>query len=96
MVWTQGANFSFGRGDMIYDTPAGYKDWNIAMKEIHTVLQISRASAAAPATNDQPRFPGRVEFRILRPDKNRASLDEDQSLVLTQDEFVRYLITGDL
>jgi hypothetical protein len=95
-IWTQGANFSFGRGDMIYDTPAGYKDWSLAIKEIETVLQISSASAAAPKDGANPRYSGRVEFRIFRPNSDRTALDEHESAMFTQDEFVRYLIAGEL
>jgi len=39
--WTQGGNFSFKRGDLIYDTPKAYFIWGEALKWINLAVQVN-------------------------------------------------------
>ncbi len=100
LQWTQGSTFSFETGDIFYDTPKAYEPWPEAMKHIKICIQVREASQAIPGEKkekDKPgtsRNPGLVKFDILVPNENRTKLVKDGEEELTQDEFVRFLITG--
>ena len=83
LVWTQGANFAFGPSDVLYDTPHGYQQWSDAVQELSLCIQIKAAVART------------VTFDVLRPTENRRSLAVASSHSLSQEAFVRFLITGE-
>jgi len=93
--WTQGATFGFHAGDVLYDTPVAYQDWAAARPCIRACIQVRDATPVTPAQPGAPRSPGRVEFDLLRPGPNDLQPVSQRSLTLTQDEFVRGLITGE-
>ncbi|MHC5079699.1 MAG: hypothetical protein ACYTHN_11810 [Planctomycetota bacterium] len=93
-VWTQGGNFSFKVGDVLYDCPAGYGAWENALQKIKGGVQVISARDVSPPTKEKERDPGQVTAVLLKPDKKRKSLVRDRQLILTQDEFVRFLILG--
>lgn len=94
LAWTQGAAFSFKAGDTIYDTPTAYDKWSDALRTIHLCIQVREASGAGLVEGSTIRHPGVVRFAAFRPNADRASLDPVGEHTLTQDDFVRFLITG--
>ena len=100
LQWTQGSTFSFEAGNVLYDTPKAYERWSEAMKHVNLCIQIKEASGAVPGDRETdkksgaPRNPGLVKFDILVPDKSRTKLVKDKEEIMTQDEFVRFLIFG--
>lgn len=80
LMWTQGNNFGFSQGDIIYRNP--YTGSSIA-----PLLQIDSASSAGSGERGK-RSPGHVRFtwRFTGDDTTRE---------MTQDEFVRLLISGE-
>ena len=93
--WTQGSTFGFRAGDILYDTPEAYQDWAAARPRLRACIQVRDATPVTPAQPGAPRNPGRVEFDLLRPGPNAPQPVPPLSLTLTQDEFVRGLITGE-
>ena len=93
--WTQGSTFGFRAGDILYDTPEAYQDWAAARPRLRACIQVRDATPVTPAQPGAPRNPGRVEFDLLRPGPNDPQPVPPLSLILTQDEFVRGLITGE-
>ena len=95
-VWTQGANFAFKRGDVLYDRPEGYSDWRSALNHIGACVQVVEARDVSPATSEKKRAPGHVHAVLLRPDRKRGMLERvEEWRELTQDQFVRFLIQGE-
>lgn len=93
-VWTQGANFSFAPGDTIYDTPHGYQAWADALRHIRYCFHVSDATAVSPSTTGAARQPGSVTFTVSSPNEPRTALSQVRIYTVTQDEFVRFLISG--
>lgn len=93
--WTQGSSFGFRAGDILYDTPEAYQDWATARPRLRACIQVRDATPVTPAQPGVPRSPGRVEFDLLRTAPNDPQRLTQLSLALTQDEFVRGLITGE-
>jgi len=93
-VKTQGTIFSFKKGDALYDTPKAYEQWSEALKHINLCVQVEKASDVTPASKNNKRFPGYVFFNILTPNQERTKLVLRDQLRMSQDEFVRFLITG--
>jgi hypothetical protein len=94
LVWTQGSSFHFNTGDTIYDTPDAYKVWSEALKTIGVCVQIKTGSSAGPTEGGSGRFAGSVTFAILTPNKNRTKIVERGEHSMSQDDFVRFLISG--
>ena len=93
-IWTQGTAFSFGEGDILYDTPGAYQSWAEALKSIKLCVQVISGTAAGTVSEGSLRSPGSVTIDILRPDKERTKLVSCGQLNLTQDEFVHFLVSG--
>ena len=94
LVWTQGSSFSFKIGDTLYDTPNAYRVWSEALKSINLCIQVKTTSSAGSTEGDSGRFPGSVTFTILTPNKDRSKIVERGEHIMTQDDFVRFLISG--
>ena len=115
-VWTQGREFKFKNGDMIYDTPAAYDIWKEALKQFRFCIQVRQSTdattwkaipaPAAPASElnligkpnaktDFTRYPGSISFDVYVPNHEKTQLTLLANVVLTQDAFVRLLITGE-
>ena len=93
-IWTQGATFAFKPGDLVYDTEKAYEEWSVALQHIGVAVQVQ---SAIDATSSQPgvaRAPGSVTFDVLLPNADRSRLVSSGCRTLTQDDFVRMLITG--
>lgn len=95
-TWTQGAFFSFSEGDVLYDKKEGYLVWSEALKCISFSIQITRATPVVSTPQDNALAPGLVEFTLYKPDKNRAKIEPVEHKSMTQDEFVRFLICGEI
>ena len=95
LCWTQGAFFSFKQGDIIYDTPHAYEQWSQALTQIGVGIFVREAADVSLSEDGKSRFPGSVTFSILKPNRQRTKLVEHEQRTLTQDEFVRFLITGE-
>lgn len=80
LMWTQGNNFGFSQGDIIYRNP--YTGSSNA-----PLLQIDSASSAGPGESGK-RSPGHVRFTW-------HFTGDDTTREMTQDEFVRLLISGE-
>ncbi len=91
-TWTQGAWFHFKEGDTIYDSVKAYLPWNL--NNFNICLDIRKGSPAQPASGNEPRRPGTVIFDVLKPDAERKRLINCRQTVLSQDDFVRFLILG--
>ena len=89
-VWTQGQNFGFNEGAVIYDTRIAYGVvWSEALKHIKVFVQVIESESAK---NGKMR--GKIRFRVMRPTMNDSSLQTSETFVTTQDEFVCLLQTG--
>ena len=93
VAWTQGGRFSFKRGDVIYDKKECYFSWDDARTHMGICIQIT---AAAPVSwqVDSSRDPGRVDFTVYRPNKDRSNIEPESFESITHDEFVHFLISG--
>ena len=99
LVWTQGTSFSFKLGDSLYNQAYSYcpsfKSRSPNSQKI--CFQVKSARESVPARINQPRDRGQVTFDILVERK-----EEDIPFIwrhlttktLSQDEFLRMLITG--
>ncbi|MCK5595787.1 hypothetical protein KAI19_06365 [bacterium] len=95
LVWTQSSRFSFDTGDTIYDTSYAYmNEWLEALKYIKLCVQVNEAINATPADKTHKRMSGMVNFDIFIPNKQKSKLTNIGKHTLTQDDFVRFLISG--
>lgn len=93
--WTQGANFSFKTGDVIYDCPEGYGAWLQALRRMRRCLQVLAASGAVAAQPPRPRTLGFVHFDLGVPNADEDRLVSTGTHTLSQDDFVCFLISGE-
>lgn len=91
--WSQAGCFSFKKADTIYDTQDAYKPWSKALEKMSLALTINAATPAGQGDGTE-RFPGRVDFSIALPSRDKKSLEVVLDWSMTQDEFVRFLIEG--
>jgi hypothetical protein len=96
-VWTQGGLFYFKAGDTIFDTPLAYGEWGVALQHIEKCIKVEFGVSSGQMEPDMPRSSGSVEFKLLKPNENRTALEEsNETLKMSQDDFVYYLITGSM
>jgi hypothetical protein len=95
VVWTQGAMFSFKQGDLIYDTADGYLVWSAALQHIKICLSVTSAAEVTAPQQGAPRIPGSVGFDVFVPNQDRTAVVRAATGNLTQDGFVRLLISGE-
>jgi hypothetical protein len=106
--WAQGANFCFNEGSIIYDRDvSSLATWGDKLNAIDFYVVLGqtrpvsiRSGAASDAAEDASpgravRHPGFVNFRILVPTNDHRSIIASEHTV-TQDQFVRYAISGSL
>jgi hypothetical protein len=100
---TQGSNFNFCQGDVIYEKPKSYLVWSEEIKRIRFSIQIDYAVSASSATTKTdekgnkiiiPRKPGNIHFSIYRPNIDKTRILKFSEYQLTQDDFLRFLIAG--
>jgi hypothetical protein len=95
MVWTQGREFTFEKGDTIYDTPNAYLTWSKALQHIRLCLLVTSATGATSPPAPELRSAGSVAFEVLIPNNDKTRLVLSACHVLTQDAFIRLLISGE-
>jgi hypothetical protein len=94
ICWTQGSSFSFREGDTIYDSPRAYHDWDEALKHINLFVQVQEATSVVRSKDPHVRSPGSLTFLIFMPNRDRTGVIARARHTLSQDDFVRFLITG--
>ena len=93
-VWTQGANFSFGAGDTVYDSNSAYDEWGRVLQNGGRCFQVAKATAVSPPSAGAARSAGSVTFTLSKPNESRTALEIVETHTVTQDDFVRFLIVG--
>lgn len=91
--WTQSGCFSFKDADTIYDSTRAYGEWSEALKHTNFYIQIKTGIPAGQAEGGT-RFPGSVILEFYTPDANRTKIVKRGKHSMTQDDFVRFLISG--
>lgn len=94
LVWTQGRNFCFEVGDIVYSTPLAYEDWHSAIVQGgFRYVQVTDAKPAGDPNSDNPE--GYVTFKICRVShRNKHSIFGN--FTTPQHAFVKLLKTGNL
>jgi len=92
-IWTQGSTFSFSGGQTIYDTPKAYEPWRTALQYINLCVQVERALPTS-ISEKGIRNPGEITLQVLTPDSDRTRLIERGKVIISQDYFVKFLISG--
>lgn len=88
---TQGSEFCFSEGDILYDTSKGYEQWAEALKHFKVMVQIKDAYPAVPGRD---RSPGKVTVDVWTPNKGKTGIEKLGEKEMSQDEFVKLLIAG--
>lgn len=97
MIWAQFTAFDFCPGYVIHSFTPEYanKSWADQLKHDPLVIQITDAKPASPAKKSEkkfkPRDPGTVSFMLYR---SAQGFKAGKSYTMSQDDFVRFLITG--
>ena len=93
--WTQGTQYDFTDGSRLYNTPFGYLVWASALKHISLACEVIKAT---PNNLDKKgtHIHGRVYFILSKPDPGQTCLETIARYDCTQNEFVRFLKTGQL
>jgi hypothetical protein len=87
--YSQGSNFCFKEGDMLYSSERGYITGETA--EMCIQVKTSRPAIPADRSAKKERDPGWVEFIIYT---YKGGFRERLTKKTTQDEFVEFLIGG--
>lgn len=94
--WEQGVSFNFTAGDIIHDADTeGITLWSDCLKVINRQIQIKRASSAGIG-EDGIRYKGSVTFKLYATDEERKGMAPMGEFTTTQDNFIRFLISGEL
>lgn len=88
-VWTQGSSFAFKAWDVIHTN--GQKKRVSADGQLGIFIQINSALPAG-ANDADSEFPGSVKFTLF--DEINGRMNEVTKVSTTQDNFIRFLITG--
>ena len=101
---SQGQLFAFRQGDTIYDTPRAYsRTWAESLSYINRsvfVLEAESVSVLLPESADpsikrkRVILPGKVKFELKK--KTAGKLVTERVHTLSQADFVRFLISGEL
>lgn len=82
-AWTQGTRFAFKVGHTLHRTDES------------GVVQVMEAKEASSARDGVTREPGSVRVQVYAPAAEPTIWEKTSVLNVTQDAFVRYLITGE-
>lgn len=96
--WTQGASFAFAAYDILYDANLdGVTLWSDCLKKFSRCIRVKTSASAGPMGEGVKgsRYAGKVDFDVLVPDSKRLRLIKKNEYSTTQDNFIRYLISGE-
>jgi hypothetical protein len=106
--WAQGSNFYFNEGAIIYDRDvSSLETWGDKLDTIDFYIVLGPtqpvsfrgnpgyAASADDGTPGTGRNPGSVNFKVYVPTSDHRSIVSEEHDV-SQDQFVRYAITGSL
>jgi len=93
-VWTQGSAYNFKEGQVFYDTPRGYDTWSNALEKIVFSCRILEAESKIIAAKGAISNAGFVNFVLYKTNQEKTGLIEVAKLLITQDDFVEFLMTG--
>ena len=96
MRWTQGAEYSFSEGHVIYDTPKAYRIWKEALQHISYMVNVLRSTPSKWDEDEGVNIEGSVTFLLQKPNAERTGLDKIDQYSMTQTKFVEFLRTGEL
>ena len=68
-VWSQGYNFSFAQGDVLYDCSTAYHVWSDAIKAMSRCIQITAATPVLTTRGATTASQGSVTFDLLEPNE---------------------------
>jgi len=100
--WVQSGNFDFDEGSIIYDRDVhGLKAWGEKLAAIESYVVIGKTRPVSlriykdetTGFKETMRDPGLVTFKIYVPDSSLGSICI-REVTSTQDEFVRFAISG--
>lgn len=95
LVWTQGSWFYFKAGDVLYDTAEAYGEkWVDALQRIKLCVEITSANRAGQNNHETGRSAGSVTFSIKTPNEDHDQLIKRGEHSMSQDDFLRFLISG--
>jgi len=100
-TWLQGPYYCFDEGHVFYDSPHGYSQWSDALKKINLACKIIEAkpnSLSVDELVDSKRTmnKGYVKFSLYEPNFEKTALIKINEHVLSQDDFVYFLKTGEI
>jgi hypothetical protein len=82
-VWTQGSAFAFAVG------------YTMTRTDMSELVQVVEAYEAEPARDRIQRDPGQIRCEVYTPDDSPGKVWKfSQAMTMSQDDFVRFLITG--
>lgn len=91
-VWTQTTNFAFREGYTLHQ--AAPSTWAEQLDGNGISLQIVEALPAAAGNAGMDRDSGFVVFQLFEKSDDGKKMQPVSKHTLTQDDFIRYLITG--
>ena len=81
VIWTQGGTFAFCQGDILYDTPLAYQQWDAALQRIQGAYQVLESIPTRPEKHHvyykkNPNFTG-----SLAGERNRANISRREAIL---------------
>jgi hypothetical protein len=103
-LWTQGPRIAFDKGHIFYDTPYGYQLWNEAIKHVKLACvvingkpnDVKKEKSLNSKKNINKLIEGFVEVDILVPNIDKTKLIKREEKKMSQNEFVEFLMYGNL
>ena len=84
LVWTQGEEFNFKTGSVLYDTKLAYElKWSDALRHIKLSVQVVDAIPLAT-----------LKFKLYRPIEDFSTIEELETIECTHGNFIEFLKTG--
>lgn len=97
LLWTQATDFDFRAGYSFCDGGAFHGMWGEALPQLTHAISITDALGASAAQGENvARDPGYVTFTLYKKSADGSQLVPGEHHTVTQEDFVRYLISGEL
>ena len=81
VIWTQGGAFSFSQGDVLYDTPLAYQQWDNALQHIRAAYQVLEGTPSRPEKKQVYYRKNRNYTGSLAGDRNRANVSRREAIL---------------